>query len=751
MPIRDSGTCHRQDSPQADVLCERADRQCLSPGNSTGERLRIGVVILLVFICLAIPLVFAASTFGAGRIKLVVLHLPLLAIIWLWFCGFLGGHLRMPPMSPAITAVVAFFGVQVVSALFSRYPHQSVSELWRQGFYMLIFFVVTTYVTTKRSLLALVAAQMVTALFVCAYGLVQRAGMDPFFWSTGTGYKRVFSTVGNANMLAGYLLLLLPLGVAFTLASRGMMAKVVAAAWVLFVFVCLVLTGCRGALLGIPASATVFAAAWLRSRGRRPRRKVLFAVAALLVCMGGIAATGAYLSGLGGRFSVARVAKSATGRWEVWRGASRMFLARPFCGHGVGTFQLSFPEFRRQDFRKYMPYNTLHAHSEYLEQLAELGFAGPIVFLLFIALLFRESSVPRAGPPLVVAVRAACATGMAGLLAHMLVSVNFRWIVCPTTFWMLAGMCVAPVGVGTNSSAASVTAGVRIPKWTRRVCLTVCLVALGITARHLVLRPYSAQVHLHRGCQLLERGDFASAIWSLKQAIRSDRLEYRAYYSLGRAYFETHDYPAALHAYQRLTELAPNYCQVHYNLGSVHASLGHWSEAANEFRIAAEMGTLPKGQSLNGLLASLGSSSMSADEKRLAVLTDMVAANPDDKVSWNRIGLHHYYRKHYAAAEGACRNALKTDPAFIPALHNLGGIMFAQERYDETAKICRRIVQIDPEALKARINLGRALSHMGKRDEAEEHWRHVLKLSPGDKEAQACIEALMKPARKPDG
>lgn len=74
------------------------------------------------------------------------------------------------------------------------------------------------------------------------------------------------------------------------------------------------------------------------------------------------------------------------GRLPVWADTWRMFLAHPLLGNGMGSFEYLNASFREGPTGFYVT----HAHSDYLEVLAESGIAGLAIVATWVVLFVRR-------------------------------------------------------------------------------------------------------------------------------------------------------------------------------------------------------------------------------------------------------------------------------------------------------------------------------------------------------------------------
>ncbi len=195
--------------------------------------------------------------------------------------------------------------------------------------------------------------------------------------SVAAGTVRIYSTLGNPNLLAGYLLPILPLALVALLRWRQPARRLFALAALGLGIATLVLTYSRGAWMGLVAAAGVMVVLLAVQQTRRwpPLWRRLVPV---LVLLGGAALLAVLV------FQVealrVRVMSLLAGRGDssnnfrinVWLAALEMIQARPWLGIGPGNdaFNLIYPLYQQPRF------NALSAYSIPLELAVEAGIPG---------------------------------------------------------------------------------------------------------------------------------------------------------------------------------------------------------------------------------------------------------------------------------------------------------------------------------------------------------------------------------------
>ncbi|MGL6135586.1 MAG: IctB family putative bicarbonate transporter [Prochlorococcaceae cyanobacterium] len=215
--------------------------------------------------------------------------------------------------------------------------------------------------------------------------------------SVAAGTVRIYSTLDNPNLLAGYLLPILPLALVAVLRWRQPARRLFALAALVLGLAALVLTYSRGAWMGLVAAAAVIVVLLAIQQTRRwpPLWRRLVPV---LVLVGGAALLTVLvfqvealrvrvLSLLAGRGD-----SSNNFRINVWLSALDMIQARPWLGIGPGNdaFNLIYPLYQQPRF------NALSAYSIPLELAVEAGIPGLVAGIgLVLASLRRGVAVWR--------------------------------------------------------------------------------------------------------------------------------------------------------------------------------------------------------------------------------------------------------------------------------------------------------------------------------------------------------------------
>jgi O-antigen ligase len=258
--------------------------------------------------------------------------------------------------------------------------------------------------------------------------------------------------------------------------------------------------------------------------------------------------SGAPARGSGGDLRQRLSDPSDDGRTELWQVALRGFRGSPLHGHGAGMYQTLW------DQRRPRPVFTLNAHSLYLQALAELGAPGLVLLVALVAVVLGGLALRARGPgrSLYAALLAA------GVVWALRAGIDWDWEMPVVTlgFFAAGGLALGPrrrsgggwvPGWGARALLASLClAGIVLPvlivgsqarsgQAERALYASNCSAAIPAaraSLRWLDVRPEPYEV---LGFCALERGQPASALAAMRQAVRRDPGSWEPYYALALA------------------------------------------------------------------------------------------------------------------------------------------------------------------------------------------------------------------------
>ncbi len=96
----------------------------------------------------------------------------------------------------------------------------------------------------------------------------------------------------------------------------------------------------------------------------------------------------------------------------------------------------------------------------------------------------------------------------------------------------------------------------------------------------------------------------------------------------------------------------------------------------------------------------------------------------------NRLGEIYYQTRRYSLAEEQYREALQYNPNLFGPLVNLGGVLIAQQKYEESLQINLRAERARPDEPLVQTQLGHCFFYLGRFDDAELHLKKAKSLEP---------------------
>lgn len=369
--------------------------------------------------------------------------------------------------TPIHLLVLLYWGIATVATAMSPVKKAALVGWGKLTLFLLLFALCARVLRSPRWRSALLTLYLHIATIVSVYGLRQwffkaealATWTDPT--SDMAGVTRVYSYLGNPNLLASYLIPAVFLSWAAVFAWRRWLPKALALTMFAVNSACLVLTFCRGAWIGVVVGGFVLLLMlvhwWsvkLPPHLQKRAIPVTLGTAAVVLLLA-IAIIEPIRMRVASIF-VGRQDSSNNFRMNVWAAALQMVRDRPILGIGPGNtaFNKIYPLYMRPK------YTALSAYSVPLEIAIETGFIGlfAFVWLLLVTLnmgirqLQRlRDSHNREGYWLMAAIATLC-----GLLAHGFVDTVWYRPEVNTLWWLSIAIIASYYPQRESVSAASV-------------------------------------------------------------------------------------------------------------------------------------------------------------------------------------------------------------------------------------------------------------------------------------------------------
>ncbi|MBK4732417.1 IctB family putative bicarbonate transporter [Oxynema sp. CENA135] len=364
--------------------------------------------------------------------------------------------------TPIHLMLFLYWGIATIATAMSPVKQAAFSGWVKLTLYLVLFLLMARVLRSPRVRSLLIAVYLHVATIVSVYGLRQwffgaeasATWSDPT--SPGSEVTRVYSYLGNPNLLAGYLLPAVMLSVAAIFMWRRTLPKALAVTMTAVNGACLILTFSRGGWIGLVVALFVLTLLFVDWWSvRLPEQWRVWAVPAVLgLTAATIVLAVALVEPIRDRVSTifaGREDSSNNFRMNVWEAVFEMIRDRPIIGIGPGNnaFNKIYPLYMRPK------YTALSAYSIFLETAVEMGFIGLFALLWTIAVTIYQGIVQlhrlrdRADPQ-GYWLMAALAI-VAGMLAHGLVDTVWYRPQINILWWLAIAIVASFYGASASS------------------------------------------------------------------------------------------------------------------------------------------------------------------------------------------------------------------------------------------------------------------------------------------------------------
>lgn len=356
--------------------------------------------------------------------------------------------------------VLLYFAINVIASFASHYLKDSLFGLAKLFVYLMAYFlfVGSLQFSSKKRMIVIISAAVFSGFLVSLYGLYQyKTGVAPLAtWEDPTiedKATRIYGTLGNPNLLAGYFVPLVPF--AFTLSMIAAVRKGVSKwlsvpllAITAIITVATFLTGSRGGYIALIAMALVIglvAFSWTWKEHARARIPMLLGLVALPVVA--VLVLHFALPSFEHRFmSIFAGSEHSSNayRMNVWRSSLQMLKDNWVIGIGTGnkTFRLAYGLYMRSGF------DALGTYCVPLEVAVETGIPGLLAFCWLMVACFARAHRRfwGTGDSVQRWLAVAGITAIVGMMAQGLFDTVFYRPQVQFLFWLAISLLVALPG-----------------------------------------------------------------------------------------------------------------------------------------------------------------------------------------------------------------------------------------------------------------------------------------------------------------
>lgn len=491
-----------------------------------------------------------------------------------------------------------------LSTIGANNRHASFDHAVLQAGWILAFLLISNDKAKQPFETAFFCAVCGSAAVLSIFAVAQKmfpAQMD--FGVQALGKMQAFSTLGNPNYVACYVIFALPL---FGAVYRRIETPILRITTAIVFLVCLVstlLTGSRSAWLALSTMCCV----WVFLKTKFAGRRVVVATVAATLLVSALYMGAATHTG--------------RGRILIWAESIQIWMGHPVFGVGPGNFNIHQMEAQKKIFSnaewsdRFVQNASFvfDAHNEALNVLAETGALGLVGWLGIIGIAVRRGIRASVGTP-----DAFCLfIGWLGQLIFSLWNAPFFYAPLGLNFWIGAALLA-----NRSASAEPPTAGrhSKFVVWRCLLILIILIVAVKVKNR------IHAGFLEHRGDRLLETGPFDQSTrlfseaarlnpaegyllekWALslyfeghwKESIEVLNASHHLYGDVGIPYLKAEilarqeRFEEAANIYVSIAKAFPNHITPPFMLGQIYLKMGLRAEAGTELRKVLEMPMAP--------------------------------------------------------------------------------------------------------------------------------------------------------------
>ena len=731
-----------------------------------GSGIEVAVVVLVVLIPLFFWYSLNDNLLAKGALTLILTSI--IALLWV-FQAFARRELRLLRM-PLYLPFLLFVGVSILSLLFAQNQIRGLEEILSHVLMFALFAAVAHQVQSPRQAARVIWFVTGTTVTITTIGILQYNGIDPI------GLPKVYgrlplSTLGNTNLVAHYLDLVIPLLAALLILGdrRRWWQTTTLIITLALAGTHLVLTVSRGGWVSV-ASALLLLLLMVAHRWRWRRLLVIGVVILALVSpVGEFALRGIQVDDDRTLYEVAEQHSeraltralstfdatnySRAMRTMIWLDTAAMIEAHPILGVGPGNFEFLLTDYRsvpaQRAWAKLMgkinavPY---FAHNEYLEIWAETGLVGVVAIAWFLGALLwfgfkqyrrseeeRETDSRTGSPWSRRALTAGCLSGLAAAVVHALFSFNFQDATSATHIWLFAGLIV-----GLNSGGLR-HLHVPLRSDARRAAILAAGIAVAGCGAYIGLCTLIGDAYYFQALRHSKFHHYENALGLLRQAVDWRDQAFKHHHELGRIALSLGNHEEAENALRRSLELHPSNPGAMRLLGRALIEQARSDEAVPVFKRA--VGIDPLKIDNHTLLADALSRS-GRHEDAIEVRRQALALRPDNATHLMSLGIEYLKAGLTTESIAALERAVKLRRNNGMMRGNPGAAYLQAGRYEEATEQLLEAVRVEPDRSEWSRNLIISLVAQQRHVEALSEAQRLLAQDPSDEERQDVVRQL---------
>ena len=478
----------------------------------------------------------------------------------------------------------------LLPGLFSSIFLHSPSANLRLPFYTVLFYLLIKSLSFESQkkffhyFLNIAVGLFSVAGLIAFYGILQYCGLD-FLHPHGmvTFGPKVVGTLGNANIMGGYLALIFPLGIVVSKMSKEIKWKILTCIGLVIIICALILTESRGAWLALSVSLIAINYRFIKTAWQKIFKNRIVSLI-VVVCLIVIGSSLFY-------WLINLNQDSAVGRLFVWRIAWNMCTSHPIFGIGFQRYPVEYLNYQADFFdnpcnASFFNHaaNMKQADNEYLQILAENGIIGMIFIFLFIVILYRywlslQKNKDAHSDEFILF--KAIGISLAVIFLHSIVDNPLRGLTVQTIFIFLVGMISLRSKIFRSIAQKSISIRNTI------LLRIIAIIFLVYTIFNVIIKS-NAYIDWREGQGLFKAGFSDKGIDKYRQAQRRLPDNGELLFHLGSAYAYTNQPEKALPLLQK-SKLTFNDKNIYINEGLSYYRLRDFKNAEKSLLIALRM------------------------------------------------------------------------------------------------------------------------------------------------------------------
>jgi len=556
---------------------------------------RKSILIFLKILLICITLCTYKYVYEFRINQHTILKLSIFLLIIIWMIKIINTSELSLKITKLNLSLALFALVLLISLFFSKSKMVSLQELMLFLSYVVLFFLVTNHVLNKKDFNRLIYLFFILSFIVSAYTLIQYYGFDPYLYDLG----KLTSTIGQKNWISNYLAMIFPIGFSYFLLEDNKKVKVYYFIFLSIIYTTLLICQSRGIWISIILTiifALIIIYKYKLLNIFKNNKKWLIALLIIFLAITTIYSTENPLNK--SRLTVTERAVSTLDRKDpsvnarllIWRTTHEMIKDNPIIGAGIGSFEMKYLFYQAEILKeaseniKYY-INAAESHNEYLQMWAEIGIIGLGIFLIILAILYKqfllffrqEEDIQKK------IIAWGMILGITCFLVHSLFTFPLHVPALASTFFVILGLALVYIN---NFNLPEIKIKTGINHIMVKFLMTIfIIVIMGLLINLLVIKPYVAELYYFNGMRHNVDNNYEKSIPDFQYAFLLDPYNGRNLHALGSSYFNIKMYAKA----EDMLRKAKNYfvdINTYRNLGLVYVRTGKTEKAIEEFEHA---------------------------------------------------------------------------------------------------------------------------------------------------------------------